>query len=70
MDVASIEGVQIGPVYLRFYSLAVILGGLAAAGLAHVEAKRRGEDVDQVFDMLFAGRRHRPPPPARRGDAG
>lgn len=45
-------GFQIGPLYIRFYGIIVMVGALAAAWLASVEARRRGENPEYVWDGL------------------
>ena len=46
-------GIQIGPLYIRYYGIILMLGALAGAWLASREAKRRGEDTDLVWDGLI-----------------
>lgn len=46
------QGIQIGPIMIRFYALIILAGALAAAWLATQEAKRRGKDPEMVWDML------------------
>ena len=46
-------GIQLGPLYLRYYGLILISGAFAAAYLASVEARRRGHNPDYVWDGLL-----------------
>ncbi|HVN54677.1 MAG TPA: prolipoprotein diacylglyceryl transferase [Anaerolineaceae bacterium] len=46
------SGVQIGPIFIHFYGILIMLGALAAAWLTTVEARRRGINPDDVWDML------------------
>lgn len=46
-------GFQIGPLYIRFYGIILMLGALAGAWLASKEAKRRGFDSEFVWDGLI-----------------
>ncbi len=46
------QGFQVGPFFIHFYGILIMLGALAAAWLATVEARRRGIDPDYVWDML------------------
>lgn len=43
----------IGPLTIHFYGVIIMLGALAAAWLATVEAKRRGQSPDLVWDSLL-----------------
>lgn len=45
-------GVQIGPLYFRFYAMALLAGILAAAVLIAYRAKRHGQDPDHVWNGL------------------
>ena len=47
-----IDGFQIGPLYVRFYGIVLMLGAVAGAWLATKEARRRGIDPDIVWDLL------------------
>ena len=47
-----LTGFQIGPLNIRFYGIIIMIGALAAAWLASVEARRRGEDQELVWDAL------------------
>ncbi len=42
----------IGPIPIHLYGVILMLGALAGAWLATIEAKRRGEDPDIVWDAL------------------
>jgi phosphatidylglycerol---prolipoprotein diacylglyceryl transferase len=44
--------VQLGPVALRWYSVMIVLGAIAAAWIATREARRRGQDPEHVWQML------------------
>ena len=43
---------RIGPLTVRWYGVLVVTGVLAAAWLSTVEARRRGEDPDHVWNLL------------------
>lgn len=46
------EGFQLGPLFIRYYALIIMMGVVAAAWLSTVEAKRRGLSTDYVWDSL------------------
>ena len=46
------EGFSIGPLFVRFYGIILMLGAVAGAGLASREAKRRGLEPEIVWDLL------------------
>jgi phosphatidylglycerol:prolipoprotein diacylglycerol transferase len=46
------EGFSIGPLFVRFYGIILMLGAVAGAWLATREAKRRGHDPEIVWDLL------------------
>lgn len=46
------EGIQIGPLTIRYYGLILMLGVVAAAALSYFEAKRRKQNTDIVLDSL------------------
>jgi phosphatidylglycerol:prolipoprotein diacylglycerol transferase len=46
------EGFPLGPLFVRFYGIILMLGALAGAWLATREAKRRGYEPEIVWDML------------------
>jgi len=46
-------GFEIGPLYIRFYGIILMIGALAAAWLASKEARRRGQDSEIVWDGLI-----------------
>lgn len=48
-----IDGFQLGPLYIRFYGIILMLGTLAGGWLATVEVKRRGKDPEMVWDLLI-----------------
>ncbi|MCC7129170.1 MAG: prolipoprotein diacylglyceryl transferase [Anaerolineae bacterium UTCFX2] len=45
-------GFQVGPLYIHFYGIILMLGALAGAWLASREAKRKGYDPEIVMDAL------------------
>jgi phosphatidylglycerol:prolipoprotein diacylglycerol transferase len=45
-------GFQLGPLFIRFYGIILMLGAVAAAFLAEREARRRGLQGDLVWDGL------------------
>jgi phosphatidylglycerol:prolipoprotein diacylglycerol transferase len=47
------SGFWLGPLYIRFYGIIIMLGVVAAAWLATREAKRRGLDPEIVWDGLI-----------------
>jgi phosphatidylglycerol:prolipoprotein diacylglycerol transferase len=47
------DGFQIGPLYIRFYGILIMLGALAATYLAAYLAKQKGEDPERAWDMLI-----------------
>jgi phosphatidylglycerol:prolipoprotein diacylglycerol transferase len=47
------NGFQLGPIYIYFYGIILMLGALAAGWLASVEARRRGWDTSIVWDGLI-----------------
>jgi len=46
------QGIQIGPIMIRYYALIILAGAMVAAWLATQEAKRHGKDLEMVWDML------------------
>lgn len=48
-----IDGFQLGPLYVRFYGIVLMLGAVAGGWLATREVKRRGYDPEQVWDLLI-----------------
>lgn len=46
------EGFAIGPLYIHFYGILIMIGALAAAWVADREAKRRNINTDHIWDML------------------
>ncbi len=46
------SGFPIGPLYIHFYGIIIMLGALAGAWLSSREAERRGEKSESVWDML------------------
>lgn len=47
------SGFNIGPLFIHFYGIVIMLGVIAATYLARREAIRRGQDGDLVWDMLI-----------------
>ncbi len=47
-----IDGFALGPLYIRFYGIVLMLGAVAGGWLAAVELKRRGKDPEMVWDLL------------------
>ncbi len=47
-----IDGFALGPLYIRFYGIILMLGAVAGGYLATVEVKRRGQDPEMVWDLL------------------
>jgi phosphatidylglycerol---prolipoprotein diacylglyceryl transferase len=45
-------GIHLGPLYIHFYALIIILGILAATYLAMRRAKQYGQDSEHVLDMF------------------
>lgn len=45
-------GFQLGPLNIRFYGIIIMVGALAGAWLVSREARRRGQDSDNVWDAL------------------
>ncbi len=46
------EGFSIGPLFIRFYGIILMLGAVAGGWLATRESKRRGYDPELVWDLL------------------
>jgi len=46
------EGIQIGPLTLRFYGMIIMLGVVAAAALSYFQAKKRNLDPEIILDSL------------------
>lgn len=47
------EGFYIGPIFIRFYGIIIMLGAIAGGFLAQREIKRRGYDPEIVWDLLI-----------------
>ena len=47
------QGFQVGPVFIRYYGIILMVGALAGGWLAAREAKRRGHNPDVVWDLLI-----------------
>ena len=45
--------VQIGPFQINWYGLFIVMGALLAAWLSTIEARRRGEDPENVWNLLI-----------------
>jgi phosphatidylglycerol:prolipoprotein diacylglycerol transferase len=48
-----IDGIQVGPLFIRFYGIILMIGALAGGWLATREARRRGIDPEIVWDLLI-----------------
>ncbi len=46
-------GFQLGPVFIRYYGIILMLGAVAGGWLAAREARRRGHDPEIVWDLLI-----------------
>lgn len=46
------QGIQIGPIMIRYYALLILAGALVAAWISSKEAQRRGKDPEMIWDML------------------
>ena len=46
------DGFAVGPLYIRFYGIILMLGAVAGGWLATREVKRRGYDPETVWDLL------------------
>lgn len=47
------QGFQLGPIFIRYYGIILMVGVLAGGWLGAREAKRRGQDPDLVWDLLI-----------------
>jgi len=47
------KGIQVGPLFIYFYGIILMLGAVAAAFLAEREARRRGQAGGVVWDALI-----------------
>jgi phosphatidylglycerol:prolipoprotein diacylglycerol transferase len=47
------QGFQLGPIFIRYYGIILMLGALAGGWLGAREAKRRGHDPEIVWDLLI-----------------
>lgn len=47
-----IDGFAVGPLFIRFYGIILMLGAVAGGWLATREMKRRGHDPEMVWDLL------------------
>jgi phosphatidylglycerol:prolipoprotein diacylglycerol transferase len=47
------DGFQLGPIFIRYYGIILMLGAVAGGWLATREAKRRGFDPEIVWDLLI-----------------
>lgn len=46
------EGIQVGPLFIHFYGVIIMIGALSAAWMADRQARRRGFDAELIWDML------------------
>ena len=46
-------GFQLGPLFIRFYGIILMLGAVAAAFVAEREVRRRGLNGELVWDALI-----------------
>jgi len=46
------DGIQVGPLFIRFYGIILMSGAAAGAWLATREAKRRGHNPEIVWDLF------------------
>ncbi len=46
------DGFQLGPLFIRYYGIILMLGAVAGGWLATIEVKRRGQDPEVVWDLL------------------
>jgi len=46
------EGFQIGPLYIHYYGVIIMVGALLAAWMASWQARKRNQDPELVWDML------------------
>src|SRR5512141_2675849 len=46
------DGFALGPLYIRFYGIILMLGAVAGGWLATVEFRRRRLDPEMVWDLL------------------
>ena len=44
---------QLGPIQVHWYGLLIVFGALVAAWISTLEAKRRGEDPEHVWNLLI-----------------
>jgi phosphatidylglycerol:prolipoprotein diacylglycerol transferase len=47
------QGFQLGPIFIRYYGIILMLGALAGAWLATREARRRDQNTEIVWDLLI-----------------
>jgi phosphatidylglycerol:prolipoprotein diacylglycerol transferase len=47
------EGFQVGPIFIRYYGIILMLGAVAGGWLAAHEARRRDHDPEIVWDLLI-----------------
>jgi phosphatidylglycerol---prolipoprotein diacylglyceryl transferase len=47
------NGFSIGPLFVHFYGIVIMIGVLAGSWLAQKEADRRGQDGKQIWDLLI-----------------
>ncbi len=46
------DGFALGPLFIRYYGIILMLGAVAGGWLATLEMKRRGKDPEMVWDLL------------------
>jgi phosphatidylglycerol---prolipoprotein diacylglyceryl transferase len=46
------EGIKLGPLFIHYYGVIIMLGALLAAWMTSKQAQRRGEHADTIWDML------------------
>lgn len=47
------DGFQLGPIFIRYYGIIIMLGAVLGGWLAGREAKRHGHDPEIVWDLLI-----------------
>ena len=47
------DGFQVGPVFIRYYGIIIMIGVVLAGWLAAKDAKRRNYDPEIVWDLLI-----------------
>ena len=49
----GIDGFYVGPLYVHFYGIIVMLGALAGGLLARSEARKRGQNPEIIWDLMI-----------------